>query len=240
MSDEAELELARAIVGEAADAMTLLAPCAPMSTETLCFWRSGSRRSSRLAHWSKTRRHGRSDRSVTVDVPEALERLIRSRVDRLATAPPEIIVAASVLGPEFPHSALCAVTEMNEESWARWAELCAAGLLTEVRQLPEPVYRFRHALIQEATYRGLLNSQRRALHARAAWGLEAASADRNEEVAAVLGHHFYMAGDADRAVQHFEVAARHAAAIFAIDEAVSLLLQRPGGRRPGKGQPHYG
>ena len=95
------------------------------------------------------------------------------------------------------------------------------GLLSEVRQLPEPVYRFRHALIQEATYRGLLNSQRRALHARAAWGLETASADRLEEVAAVLGHHFYMAGEADRAVQHFEVAAGHAAAIFAIEEAVS-------------------
>ena len=44
--------------------------------------------------------------SVTVDVPQALERLIRSRVDRLAPLPRETIVAASVLGPEFAHSAL--------------------------------------------------------------------------------------------------------------------------------------
>ena len=102
---------------------------------------------------------------------------------------------------------------MNEESSAAVGELCGTGLLSEVRQLPEPVYRFRHALIQEATYRGLLNSQRRALHARAAWGLEAASADRLEEVAAVLGHHYYMAGESERAVHHLEVAARHAAAI---------------------------
>ena len=110
---------------------------------------------------------------------------------------------------------------MNEESSAAVGELCGTGLLSEVRQLPEPVYRFRHALIQEATYRGLLNSQRRVLHARAAWGLEAASADRLEEMAAVLGHHYAMAGESERAVHHLEVAARNAAAHFAIDEAVS-------------------
>ena len=67
-------------------------------------------------------------------------------------------------------------------------------MLTEVRQGPEPAYRFRHALIQEAIYGGMLRSQRRQLHARAAWGLEAASAERLEEVAAVLGHHYAAAG----------------------------------------------
>jgi predicted ATPase len=40
------------------------------------------------------------------------------------------------------------------------AELCASGLIHEVRQLPEPAYRFRHALIQEATYRGMLRARR--------------------------------------------------------------------------------
>ena len=51
------------------------------------------------------------------------------------------------------------------------------------------VYRFRHALIQETTYKGLLRSERRQLHARAAWGLKAAAGERVEEVAAALGHH---------------------------------------------------
>ena len=40
--------------------------------------------------------------SVTIDVPQALERLIRSRVDRLAPLPRDIFVAASVLGPSSP------------------------------------------------------------------------------------------------------------------------------------------
>ncbi len=220
LSDEAELELARSIVGDDAGNDVIGALRTNIDGNPLFL----EERFSSLVETGALVKDETSwsiDRSVTVDVPEALERLIGSRVDRLAPLPREIIVAASVLGPEFPHSALCAVTEMDEESSAAVGELCASGLLSEVRQLPEPVYRFRHALIQEATYSGLLNSQRRALHARAAWGLETASADRLEEVAAVLGHHFYMAGEADRAVQHFEVAAGHAAAIFAIEEAVS-------------------
>ncbi len=155
------------------------------------------------------------------DVPQVLERLIRSRVDQLPPTTREVVIAASVLGPEFPLSALKAVTEMPDELTAAVNELCHAGLLLEPRSWPEPVYRFRHALIQEATYGSLLRSQRAELHAWAAWGLEALSSERLEEVAAVLGHHYAMAGENERAVHHFQVAATHAAAHYAIDEAVA-------------------
>ena len=84
-----------------------------------------------------------------------------------------------------------------------------------------PVYRFRHALIREATYSGLLRSQRRQLHARAAWDLEARSTDRLEEVAAVLGGHFAAAGKQDRAAHYLELAGDRAARMFANDEAIA-------------------
>ena len=154
------------------------------------------------------------------EVPDVLERLVRSRVDRLPAPVQEAVVAASVLGPEFGLSALGTVTDMGERLPEAVYELCRARLLVEVRQLPEPEYRFRHALIQEATYGGLLRSQRAHLHARAAWGLEAAAGDRRDEVAAVLGHHYAMAGERDRAVHFLQVAARRVAADFAVDEAI--------------------
>ena len=53
--------------------------------------------------------------------------------------------------------------------------LCEGGLLAEVRGASEPTYRFRHALIQDATYKSLMKDQRRRLHAKAAWALEDAS-----------------------------------------------------------------
>ena len=101
------------------------------------------------------------------------------------------------------------------------AELCAAGLLAEVPRQAERAYRFRHALMQEATYKGLLRAQRRQLHARVAWNVEESSSDRLEEVAALLGHHYAAAGERHRAVHHLGVAGDHAASAFANEEAIS-------------------
>lgn len=158
---------------------------------------------------------------ASAELPEALERLIRSRVDRLAPAPHEAIVAASVLGAEFGLAALSAVTELDGELAGAISDLCSTGLLVELRKEPEPTYRFRHALVQEAAYRGLLREQRRHLHARAAWGLENAARGRIDELAAVLGHHYAMAGEAQRAAHCLELAGDSAASAFANDEAIA-------------------
>jgi hypothetical protein len=74
----------------------------------------------------------------------------------------------------------------------------------------------------------LLRSQRRQLHARAAWDLETRSTDRLGEVAAVLGGHFAAAGQPTGAAHHMELAADLAARIFANDEAVDLYRQTLG------------
>jgi class 3 adenylate cyclase/tetratricopeptide (TPR) repeat protein len=161
------------------------------------------------------------ERAAPDELPEALERLVRSRVDRLDPALHDALVAASVLGTEFSLSALAIVAGTNGELARAVAELCTGGLLTELRKLPEPAYRFRHALIQESTYKGLLREQRRRLHARAAWGLEEASAGRAEEVAGVLGHHYAVAGETERAAHYLELAGDHAASAFANDEAIA-------------------
>ena len=48
------------------------------------------------------------------------------------------------------------MTDLDGELLPAVSELCSAGLLIELRKLPEPLYRFRHALIQDATYKGLV------------------------------------------------------------------------------------
>jgi class 3 adenylate cyclase/tetratricopeptide (TPR) repeat protein len=167
----------------------------------------------------------RLGRDGTVPLPEALERLIRSRADRLSLPAREVVVAASVLGQEIEHSGLGVVSEIDDELDDAIAEVVSAGLLVEIPGSTEPLYRFRHAVIREATYGGLLRSQRRQLHSRAAWELEARSEGRLEEVAAVLGGHFAAAGQADRAVHYLELAGDRAARIFANDEAIGLYRQ---------------
>jgi tetratricopeptide (TPR) repeat protein len=155
------------------------------------------------------------------EVPEVLERLVRSRVDRLSPVGQEVVRAASVLGVEFRLPLLEAVSDAADRLAIALAELRGAGLLQEVAGAPEPAYRFRHSLIQDATYRGMLRPERRRLHGRAAWALEAASESRLDEVAALLGRHFAAAGETERAVHHFEAAGNYAVTSFANDEAIS-------------------
>jgi class 3 adenylate cyclase/DNA-binding SARP family transcriptional activator len=156
-------------------------------------------------------------------LPQVLERLVRSRVDRLSPAAQEAIRAAAVLGPEFTAALLAAVLGTQPAELApALDELVASDLVH--REPPESravTFRFRHALIQEATYLGLLRTERRRLHARAAAALEAASRDRLPEVAAVLGQYYAAAEDAERAVHYLEMAGDHATDAFANYEAIS-------------------
>jgi DNA-binding SARP family transcriptional activator len=156
-------------------------------------------------------------------LPQVLDRLVRSRVDRLSPAAQEAIRAASVLGTDFPQSLLAAVLPDGGALESVIDELCASGLLHEMPGSGEPAFRFRHALIQEATYLGLVREERHGLHGRAARAIESAAAGRLEEVAAVLGRHFAAAQEAERAVCFLEMAGDHATDAFANDEAMSCF-----------------
>ncbi len=176
-------------------------------------------------------------------VPQVLERLVRARVDRLSPAARDAIRPASVLGTEFPLSLLNAVCDPCLE--AALDELCERDLLRQVSGPPDPVYRFRHALIQEAVYTSLLGAERRLLHSRAAWALEAA-ADRTEDVAAILGRHFAAAGETALALRYYEQAGDHATDAFANDEALAsfraalALAREPGRAGEHRGRQHRG
>ena len=220
LSTDEERELARSLFGGAADEDVIEMLCTNVDGNPLVL----EERFSSLVETGVVVRH-QSRWSVSgvpqTDVPELLERQVQARLDRLAPTLRDVVTAASVLGREFSFSALEAVAPSSAGLPAALEQLCTAGLLGEVQRAPEPVYRFRHALIQDATYWGMLRGQRRRLHARAAWGLEERSAYRLTEVAAVLGHHYAAAGETDRALHYLEVAADHAASVYANDEAVA-------------------
>jgi class 3 adenylate cyclase/tetratricopeptide (TPR) repeat protein len=157
------------------------------------------------------------------EVPQVLERLVRSRVDRLSPPAGEAIRVAAVLGTQFPRPLLAAVLGGRDadDPDAAVNELLARDLLEEVAGPAEVMLRFRHALIQEAVYEGLLRARRRQLHGRAAWALAAMSSERLEDGAAVLGRHFAAAGEAEQALRYLEIAGDYATAAFANDEAIS-------------------
>jgi class 3 adenylate cyclase len=222
LSSDTERELATALVGEddnsgAVDAIRAGTEGNPLFLEERLFSmvESGAL-VGEPGHW-------RLAEGATPDVPQALERMVRSRVDHLSPGAQEVVRTASVIGPEPGLTLLEAACDAGEQLAAHLAELAGAGLLGELANAPEPTYRFRHALVQEATYRSMLRAERRCLHGRVAWALESLSEGRLPEVAAVLGRHFANAGEPERAVHYYEAAADGAVATYANEEAIASL-----------------
>ena len=55
-------------------------------------------------------------------------------------------------------------------------------------------YAFKHALLRDALYQGLLTEPRKSLHLKIAEEIERRSGNRLNEVAEVLAHHYSQTG----------------------------------------------
>src|SRR2546423_306875 len=103
-----------------------------------------------------------------VEIPPTVEKVILARIDRLPADCRDVLTAASVLGRRFGLPLLEGVADVNGGLSESLHELQRLDLVREARRWPQPEYRFKHALIQEAAYRTLLASQRGRLHRKAA------------------------------------------------------------------------
>jgi len=175
---------------------------------------------------------------VPIEMPPTVERLILARIDRLDPACHEVLAAASAIGRRFGLALLEGVADTDADVLAAALhELQRVGLIRVERRWPQPEYRFKHALIQEAAYRTLLSDRRQALHRRAAEFLEREDAEGGEELSGVLAHHWLAAGDEERAIVHLTAAGDRARLTYALDEAIAHyrtllpLLERHGERR---------
>jgi ABC-type oligopeptide transport system substrate-binding subunit/class 3 adenylate cyclase len=162
----------------------------------------------------------RFDHEADVEIPPTVEKVILARIDRLEAHPRDVLTAASVLGREFGLPLLEAVSGDGDVG-ASLSALMRLDLLREARRWPEPEYRFKHALIQEAAYRTLVVDERRALHRKAATWLEERYAGREDEVAGLLAHHWLAASDEDKAVAYLTRAGDRARQEYALDEAIA-------------------
>ena len=222
LPDDAAKALARSLIGQVAGPEVLTTVLATADGNPLFLEeRISSLLETRtlvreLGTWRLRHAHG-------PEVPQVLERLVRSRVDRLGPAAQDAARAAAVLGAEFTTTLLAAVLDRQPAALAQDLDELSASDLVHPEQTiaAEHRYRFRHALLQEAIYLGLLRAERRDLHARAAAAVQAASSDRLPEVAAVLGRHYAAAENAERAMHYLELAGDHATDAFANDEAIA-------------------
>ena len=98
-------------------------------------------------------------------MPTSLHALLAARLDKLAEAKP-LLQVGSVFGRQFAVADLQAVAGCDDaELRAMIDRSVGAGLLQEAERGNDKILAFKHALVQDAAYGGLLNSEKRRLHA---------------------------------------------------------------------------
>lgn len=145
----------------------------------------------------------------TVNLPETLQGVVTSRLDRLPPEEQLTLKVASVLGRSFGIDTLLAVHPVDtpeEELRSQLDHLAELDLCPkDVDTGEQRIHSFKHALVQEACYELLVLGKRRDLHAAAAAHYEANPPDDGPN-AARLAHHWRNAGEPLRALEHLEAA----------------------------------
>ena len=160
----------------------------------------------------------------SLHLPDTVQGVIRTRLDRLEPDVKGVLRVASVIGREFSVPLLERSLSGNERLEDALDALKRLGLGRQIKLVPEPIYRFSHALTQEVVYDTLLQHQRAALHARVGAAMEAHLAERgSDEHPERLSHHFSRAENWPRAIHWGRRWAARAEALSEFVDALEIL-----------------
>ncbi len=156
-----------------------------------------------------------------IDIPDTIQEVILSRLDRLEREAREAMQLASVIGREFTVRLLDRISKLETNLDDVLQGLRSLELIYEKSYFPELAYMFKHALIHDVAYATLLETRRRALHRLIGAAIEELYADRLAEHHETLAHHFSEGEAWPKALEYSLKAAQKAAAAYANHEALA-------------------
>ncbi len=161
-------------------------------------------------------------------IPDTIQGVITSRIDRLPASQQLTLKVASVIGRLFAFDTLQAIYPIEAARPHLPADLTTLERL-DLTPLssPEPdlTYIFKHVITQEVTYNLMLFAQRRELHRAVAEWYEHAYADDIAPFYPLLVHHWSKAEVTAKTVHYLEQAAEQALRSYANQEAQDFLTE---------------
>jgi hypothetical protein len=156
-------------------------------------------------------------------IPETLQDSLMARLDRLGEAK-QVAQLGAAIGRDFPYALLEAIAPLKELALREGlGRLVEAELVYQRGLPPRASYTFKHALVQDAAYQSLLESQRRELHGRIADALEQHFPERVAREPEVIARHCEAAGRTAQAIGHYQRAGERASQLSAHEEAIGQL-----------------
>jgi len=154
-------------------------------------------------------------------IPETLQDSLMARLDRLASVK-EAAQLGAAIGREFSYALLRAVSRLSDTTLQETlGQLLGAELISQRGSVPDSIYSFKHALIQDTAYASMLRSTRQQVHQRIAQVLETQFAETVETQPELVAHHYTEAACHQEAAVYWRRAGERASAGSAYVEAVA-------------------
>ncbi len=158
-------------------------------------------------------------------IPATLLGSLTARLDRLGPAR-EIAQIGAVAGREFRYELLRTVAGLPTQKLDEALDqLVRSELVFCWGEIPDAVYTFKHALVRDAAYAGLLKSRRVHLHAAIANALEQEFPEVARTQPEIVAYHYTQASSYEKALHYWYEAGKQSAARSAHNEAVGHLNQ---------------
>jgi predicted ATPase len=161
--------------------------------------------------------------SLATRIPEGIRDAIGRRMARLSDTCVQVLTTASVAGREFSFRLLESLRIAPEDMLLDVLEEALSAQFIEESPGEVGLYRFTHALIQEALAAELSQTRRVRLHARIAEALEGIYGVQAKAHATELAYHYGQAESllgTEKLVRYSYLAGRQALASYAHDEAL--------------------
>ncbi len=157
-------------------------------------------------------------------VPLTLQDTLMARLDRLGRAK-DIAQIAAVIGRQFSFDLLQAIAGSSEADLrAGLARLREAGLVFAADGHDQPtVYSFNHSLAQEVAYESLSRDRRQVFHNAIAHSLESRPDAEADNDPALIAHHYGRAGESEKSVQFWMLAADRSNHRLAFADSIASL-----------------
>ena len=162
--------------------------------------------------------------TAPMTVPDTVEEVLGSRIERLAADERRLLEVSSVVGKDVPFAVVHAVAGRPKDELLRSFErLKSAEFLYETSPGPDTEYTFKHTLTHEVAYGRLLPEPRRTLHARIAEAIEQLYPTRLADHVERLAHHAWEGEAWAKAHAYLHQAGRKAFTRCAHQEAAACF-----------------
>jgi class 3 adenylate cyclase/tetratricopeptide (TPR) repeat protein len=129
-------------------------------------------------------------------LPATVQATLSARIDRLSEHERELLQMASVIGYEVAEPVLSAIADLPDRELSDvLRSLVSSELLSEHMGDGGVAYTFKHPLTQEVAYHSQLTNRRWHLHREVALAIERLEPEKLDERAALVAHHWQVAGN---------------------------------------------